>query len=262
MATSWIMPENCNGTSTVVVSECHRLRATVNRLGHAVLGVLGIVSILAGCTSADTGANSILSPREVAVRALDALAAQSSWKERWTATGIERSVGADGTVKQVNHTFVVTSTLQAPSMVDSSTSNMTGPGTKSRQIRIGTKTYRQEEAGTGPWRESDLGPAGFKDASERVGPLLRLFVDWTKLALTADVACGQARCYRLLVDGAPLDQGGAVSSHLKVEIVVDKASYLVFRQTMTLTYDSGDLGYADDYEFYDYGQPNDIRPPL
>jgi hypothetical protein len=234
----------------------------MNRFGQSVLGVLSALSI-AGCSIAGTGADSTTpSPRQVATRALDALAGQSSWKERWTATGIERSVDADGMIKQVNHSFVVTSTVHAPSMIDATTLNMTGPGTKSRQILIGTKTYRQEEAGSGPWREVDVAPAVFKDAAERVGPLLRVFVDWTKLALTADVACGQTRCHRLLVDGAPLDEGGPVSAKFKAEIVVDKATYLVFRQTLTVTYDTGEPGYTDDHEFFDYGQPNDIQPPL
>jgi hypothetical protein len=235
----------------------------MSRLGQTLLGILAVVAILTGCTIIDkeTSAGSkILSPQEVARRALDALATQTSWKERWTAKGIERSLDADGRIKQTNHTFVVTSTLQAPSRIDSTTTNMTGLGTTSRQILIGTKTYRQEEAGTGRWGEVDVIPAGFNDASERVGALLKVFRDWTRMALTADVICGQARCYQLLVDGAPMGEG-AVSLKLKAQIVVDKETFLVPRQTMTVTYDSGDPGYTDDFEFYDYGQPNDIRPP-
>jgi hypothetical protein len=232
------------------------------RRWRGMLGIIGVALMLCACAATgDKAAMKIPSARDVASQTLDALAKQTMWKEKWTATGIERSVEPDGKIKSINHTFRVSSTLQAPDRIDSTTSNMTGPGTSSRQIQVGKKSFLQEPTGTGKWRELTAAPVDFKDASVRVGAGLRLFIDWTRLELTEDVTCGSVRCYRLLVDGAPLGQG-AVASKTKIEIVIDRTTMLPLRQTLTLTYDSDGVGTTDDFEFYDYGQPNDIRPPI
>jgi hypothetical protein len=218
--------------------------------------------MLCGCAA--TGGNAAVkspSAHEVAALTLDALAKHTTWKEKRTATGIDRSVGPDGKVRSINHTFGIVTRLHAPDRVDATSSNMTGPGTSSRQVQVGRKTYLQEPAGTGNWRELTVAPVEFKDASVRVGPILRQVIDWTKLVLTTDVNCGATQCYRLSVDGVPVGEG-VLSSKWKIEIVIDKTTMLPLRQALTVTYDSDGVGTTDEFEFYDYGQPNEIRPPI
>ena len=196
-----------------------------------------------------------------AARMLDALAAQTAWSDRTVLGGLQRIIGADGTVIPTAPSTATTRAVAAPNKRELTViDNVTGAKTL-HSILIGTDLYT-EVTGVG-WEQS-------KDAAITFG---RSFVLDSILGaavmnalLKGDVVrepstlCGgdDPICFVLGVDFK--DGSGAVIANAHAAIVVDGKTYLPSSVSTKYTYSDG-LSYFSDKFLQAWGTPAPIAAP-
>lgn len=225
------------------------------------------------------------------------LAAFTAWKERQLpSAGIARDMRADGSVGEgalAGGDTTVTRAFESPNRSDEQTTSGTGSG---RSIWIGKVGYSQSpigrlcgqgcyanliDPGTGnavidpatgraavrgfppgtPWWTVLTAKQDYVNVADRLLQL-RKFLDQTSqdARRESDIQCGQGNCYAVIVERT-FDSPSALARRVTDTWLIDSASFLPVSRQGQVSYLSDGKGFATATEYFDWGVPNNIKPP-